>query len=66
MDDIRGPAGRNMWDKLANVKEEVLATYLKNEYPQTVAVVISKLSPNTPPASSRLPEGFAMEVVTRM
>ena len=43
MDEIRGPAGRNMWEKLANVQEEVLANYLKNEYPQTVAVVLSKL-----------------------
>ena len=34
MDEIRGPAGRNMWEKLANVQEEVLANYLKNEYPQ--------------------------------
>ena len=45
MDEIRGPAGRNMWEKLANVQEEVLANYLKNEYPQTVAVVLSKLRP---------------------
>ena len=28
MDEIRGPAGRNMWEKLANVQEEVLANYL--------------------------------------
>ena len=42
MEEIRGPAGRTMWDKLGNVSEEVLATYLKNEYPQTVAVVLSK------------------------
>ena len=35
MDEIRGPAGRNMWEKLSNVPEEVLANYLKNEYPQT-------------------------------
>ncbi len=39
MDEIRGPAGRNMWEKLSNVQEEVLANYLKNEYPQTIAVV---------------------------
>ena len=38
MDEIRGPAGRTMWDKLGNVNEAVLANYLKNEYPQTVAV----------------------------
>src|SRR4051812_18055180 len=35
MDEIRGPAGRNMWEKLSNVQEQVLASYLKNEYPQT-------------------------------
>ena len=40
MEEIRGPAGRNMWEKLSNVQEEVLANYLKNEYPQTVAVVL--------------------------
>src|SRR3954453_13571420 len=45
MEEIRGPAGRNMWEKLSNVQEQVLANYLKNEYPQTVAVVISKIRP---------------------
>src|SRR6185312_6146139 len=43
MEEIRGPAGRTMWDKLGNVNEVVLANYLKNEYPQTVAVVLSKV-----------------------
>jgi flagellar motor switch protein FliG len=38
MEEIRGPAGRTMWDKLANVNETVLANYLKNEKPQTVSV----------------------------
>ena len=42
MEDIRGPAGRTMWDKLANVNETVLANYLKNEYPQTVSVEIGR------------------------
>ena len=31
MEDIRGPAGRTMWDKLNNVGENILATYFKNE-----------------------------------
>ena len=53
MDEIRGPAGRNMWEKLSNVQEEVLANYLKNEYPQTIAVVLSKLSRNMPRGCSR-------------
>jgi flagellar motor switch protein FliG len=67
MEEIRGPSGRTMWDKLGNVNEGVLANYLKNEYPQTVAVVLSKIKP--PHASrvlSLLPENFAVEVVMRM
>ena len=28
MEEIRGPAGRTMWDKLGNVNEAVLAAYL--------------------------------------
>jgi flagellar motor switch protein FliG len=67
MEDIRGPAGRTMWDKLANVNEAVLAAYLKNEYPQTVAVVISKIKPDhAARVLSQLPESFALEVITRM
>jgi flagellar motor switch protein FliG len=67
MEDIRGPAGRTMWDKLANVSEAVLATFLKNEYPQTVAVVVSKIKPDhAARVLSQLPESFAMEVIMRM
>jgi len=67
MEDIRGPAGRTMWDKLANVNEAVLAAYLKNEYPQTVAVVVSKIKPDhAARVLSQLPESFALEVITRM
>src|SRR3984957_7726921 len=43
MEGMRGPAGSAMWDKLGNVNETVLANYLKNEYPQTVAVVLAKI-----------------------
>ena len=67
MDEIRGPAGRTMWDKLGNVNEVVLANYLKNEYPQTVAVVLSKIKgDHAAKVLSMLPENFAMEVVMRM
>ncbi len=67
MEEIRGPAGRTMWDKLGNVSEAVLANYLKNEYPQTVAVVLSKVRSNhAARVLSLLPESFAMEVVMRM
>jgi flagellar motor switch protein FliG len=67
MEEIRGPAGRTMWDKLGNVSEALLANYLKNEYPQTAAVVLSKVKPDhAARVLSLLPEGFAMEVVMRM
>jgi flagellar motor switch protein FliG len=67
MEEIRGPAGRTMWDKLGNVNEDVLANYLKNEYPQTVAVVLSKIrSDHAARVLTLLPDPFAMEVVMRM
>jgi flagellar motor switch protein FliG len=67
MEEIRGPAGRTMWDKLANVNEAVLANYLKNEYPQTVAVVLSKIkAEHAARVLAALPEDFALECVTRM
>ncbi|MBS0558621.1 MAG: flagellar motor switch protein FliG [Proteobacteria bacterium] len=67
MEEIRGPAGRTMWDKLGNVNESVLANYLKNEYPQTVAVVLAKVRPeHAARVLTLLPDSFAMEVVMRM
>ena len=67
MEEIRGPAGRTMWDKLGNVNEAVLANYLKNEYPQTVAVVLSKIKgDHASRVLAALPEDFALECVQRM
>lgn len=67
MEEIRGPAGRNMWEKLSNVQAHVLASYLKNEYPQTVAVILSKIATeHAARVLSILPEDFALDVVQRM
>lgn len=67
MEEIRGPAGRTMWEKLGNVNEEVLAAFLQKEYPQTVAVVLSKLSTDhAARVLSMLPENFALEVIHRL
>ncbi len=67
MEEIRGPAGRTMWEKLANVNEEVLANFLQKEYPQTVAVVMSKIATDhAGKVLALLPESFAMEVIHRM
>ena len=67
MEEIRGPAGRTMWEKLSNVQDQVLANYLKNEYPQTVAVVLSRIRPEQAGrVLGILPEEFAIDVVRRM
>ncbi|MDX6750250.1 flagellar motor switch protein FliG [Geminicoccaceae bacterium 1502E] len=67
MDEIRGPIGRTVWEKLANVNEQVLASFLKNEYPQTVAVVLSRIdAAHAARVLSHLPDEFAIEVVMRM
>lgn len=67
LEDIRGPAGRNIWDKLGNVNEETLASYLKNEYPQTTALVLSKLTPaHAAKVLTHFSQEFAFEVINRM
>lgn len=67
MEEVRGPAGRNVWEKLSNVPEEVFANYLKNEYPQTIAVVLAKLKPEqAAKILAVLPEQLGLDVVNRM
>lgn len=67
MEEIRGPAGRTMWEKLGNVNEEILAAFLQKEYPQTVSVVLSKIqTDHAARVLAMLPENFALEVIHRM
>jgi len=67
MEEIRGPAGRNMWQKLGNIDAVVLANFLKNEYPQTIAVILSKIRPDHSANVLRnLPNDLSIEVVGRM
>jgi flagellar motor switch protein FliG len=67
MEEIRGPAGRNMWQKLGNIDAVVLANFLKNEYPQTIAVILSKIRPeHAADVLRNLPNDLSIEVVGRM
>lgn len=67
LEDIRGPAGRTTWDKLGNVSEEVLANYLKNEYPQTIALVLSRINPaHAAKVIAIFPEDLSEETILRM
>jgi flagellar motor switch protein FliG len=67
MEEIRGPAGRNTWDKLGNVNEDILANYLKNEHPQTISLIISKLtSGHAAKILATLPESITLDVMLRL
>ncbi|ESR22691.1 flagellar motor switch protein FliG [Lutibaculum baratangense] len=67
MEEIRGPAGRNMWEKLTKVPETVLANYLKNEYPQTIALILSKIrADHAARVLAILPPELGFEVINRM
>jgi flagellar motor switch protein FliG len=67
MEELKGPQGRNTWEKLANVNEDLLALYLRGEHPQTAALVLSKLSPeHAAKVVSILPEKFAFDTIMRM
>lgn len=67
MEDIRGPSGRTLWDKLSNVNEAVLAAYLKGEYPQTVAVIVARLkAEHAARVLAELPQPMAVDVIQRM
>src|SRR6218665_1894910 len=67
MEEIRGPAGRNMWEKLGKIDASVLANFLKNEYPQTIAVILSKIRPDHSANVLRnLPNELSIDVVSRM
>lgn len=67
LEDIRGPAGKTMWDKLANVNERTLAGYLRHEHPQTVAVILSRIkAEHAAKVLAAFPERMAEEVMNRM
>ncbi len=44
MSDIKGASGRRMWQRLSHIEPEILANYLRSEYPQTV--ILSRLRPD--------------------
>ena len=67
LDEIKGPAGRTMWDKLGNVNPSTLSRYLAKEHPQTVAVILSRLSPeHAAQVISVMPNQMAEETISRM
>ena len=67
IEKVSGEENLSMWERLSKTNEQALASYLKNEYPQTVAVVLSKIAPKrAAKVLELLGENFAMEVMMRM
>ncbi|GJD89014.1 flagellar motor switch protein FliG [Methylobacterium hispanicum] len=67
MAEIKGASGKRVWASIAQVDPEILASFLRNEYPQTVAVVLSKVrSDYAAKVLTILPEEFAIDVLNRM
>ena len=67
MKDIGGPPGGNVWEKLSKIDDTTLANFLKNEYPQTIAVVLSKIrTERAARVMSHLPKEISIEAMMRM
>ena len=67
MANIKGPSGRNVWEKIGKANPEIIANYLVGEHPQTTAVILSKLkSAQAAKVMSLLPQEVVMEVINRM
>lgn len=57
----------SIWEKLAARPVSEITAYLRNEYPQTVAVVVTKLPTAVAAAVlDELPSSFAVEVMMRI
>lgn len=67
MADVRGAAGRHVWKRLSHVPAEELARFLRREYAQTIAVILSRIgSEHGGKVLALLPDRVASDVVRRM
>jgi flagellar motor switch protein FliG len=67
MSDVKGSSGKRMWQRLSFMDPEILAAFLRNEYPQTVAVILTKIRPeHAASVLAILPDDFSIDVVNRM
>lgn len=67
MADIDDVADEEVWQRLSELPEQRLASYLGREKPQTVAVILSRLRPDKAAATLiAMPEALAREIVLRL
>ncbi len=65
--DVHTMTVHNIWEKMTTVDEQSISNFLKHEYPQTTAIILSKLNPAR---SARImglfSKEYAFEVIKRM
>jgi flagellar motor switch protein FliG len=67
MANIVGPVGNNLWEKLETVDNDFLVTFLQTEHPQTIAVILTKISPGKSAAIFKLlPKSLSEDVMIRV
>ncbi|GGG37067.1 flagellar motor switch protein FliG [Chelatococcus composti] len=67
MSGLLGNSNRSIWDRISNVSENVLASYLLKEHPQTAALILSKVKPACAAKTmSQLPQDLRNNIMRRM
>jgi len=67
MNEIKAPAGRTTWEKLAAINHVALSNYLVGEGAQTAAVVLSRLKPDyAARVFESFPKEFTVDIVKRL
>ena len=64
---IQGPKGNDAWEKLSNLDKSMLYTYLKDEHPQVIAFIMTKIkSSSAAELMSLLSDEQTIDVIVRM
>lgn len=67
MQDVLGNSNRSIWDRISNVSENMLASYVAKEHPQTAALILSKVKPScAAKVMSHLPQNLRNDLMRRM
>ena len=67
MRDIRDPSTKTMWERLASVSPDSLTNFLRNEHPQTSALILSRInSVQAAEVLSNLPVESSFSILMRI
>jgi len=65
--ELDAPRKLTIWEKLSRLKPELIASYLENEHPQTMALILGNIDSTTASRVIKLlPEDLQLSVVMRM